>query len=66
MGPAVIAEIFNRIAEILITIGIPSKVAKAEIQTHPVIAEAKIRNYSIYFKIVKTFFVLLTYQFIFP
>ena len=35
------------IAEIVISIGIPSKEAKAEIEIHRVIAEAKIRKCSI-------------------
>ena len=44
---AVIAQILNPIVELVIPIGIPSKEAKAKIKTHPVIAEAKIRNCSI-------------------
>ena len=44
---AVIAQIFNPIAELVIPIGILSKEAKVKIKTHPVIAEAKIRNCSI-------------------
>ena len=40
--PAAIALIFNSIAELVIPIGISSKEAKAEIETHPVIVEAKI------------------------
>ena len=35
------------IAEIVISIGIPSKETKAEIEIHPVIAEAKIKKCSI-------------------
>ena len=35
------------IAEIVISIGIPSKETKAKIEIHPVIAEAKIRKCSI-------------------
>ena len=35
--PAVIAQTFNPIAELLIPIGIPIKEAKAEIEIHPVI-----------------------------
>ena len=38
--PAAIAQIFNPITELVIPIGIPSKEAKAEIEIHPVIAEA--------------------------
>ena len=45
--PAVIAQIFNLIAELVIPIGIPTKEAKAEMETHPVIVEAKIRKCSI-------------------
>ena len=41
--PAVLAQIFNPIAELVIPIEIPAKGAKAEMETHPVIAEAKIR-----------------------
>ena len=47
--PEFIAEIFNPIAEyqIRIPIRIPNKEAKAEIEIHPVIVEAKIRKCSI-------------------
>ena len=45
--PAVISHIFNPIAELVIPIGIPIKEAKAEIEIHPVIVEAKIRKCSI-------------------
>ena len=38
--PAAIAQIFNPITELVIPIGIPSKEPKAEIEIHPVIAEA--------------------------
>ena len=41
--PAVIAQIFNAVAELVIPIGIPTKEAKAEMETHPVIVEAKIK-----------------------
>ena len=44
---AVIALIFNSIAELVIPIGIPIKEAKTEIEIHPVIVEAKIRECSI-------------------
>ena len=37
-NPAGIAQIFNSIAEFIITIGKPSKKAKAEIGIHPVTA----------------------------
>ena len=42
--PAAIAQIFNPIAELVISTGLPSKEAKAEIEIHPVTVEAKIRN----------------------
>ena len=43
----VIAQIFNPVVELVIPIGIPTKEAKAEIETHPAIAEPKIRKCSI-------------------
>ena len=45
--PTVIAQMSNRISKLVIRIEIPSKEAKAEIEIHPVIAEAKIRKCSI-------------------
>ena len=45
--PAVIAQIFNPIAELVIPIGTPSKEAKVEIEIHPVIVEVKIMECSI-------------------
>ena len=46
--PAVIAQIFNPVAELIIFIGMPTKKKeKAEIKIYSVIAEAKIRNSSI-------------------
>ena len=44
---AVIAQLFNPIAEPVIPTGIPTEEAKAEIETHPVIVEPKIRKCSI-------------------
>ena len=44
--PAVIAEIFNAIAEHIISIGIPRKETKTEIEIPPT-AEAKMRKCSI-------------------
>ena len=41
---AAIAQIFNHIPELLISIRIPSKEAEAEIEIHPVIVEAIIRK----------------------
>ena len=45
---AAIAQIINPIAELVMLIRIPSKEAKAEIEIHPVIVEAKIIKCSIY------------------
>ena len=45
--PAVITQIFNLIDELVIHTRIPTKEAKAEIETHPVIIETKIRKYSV-------------------
>ena len=45
--PAVIAQTFIPIAELVIPIGLPIKEAKAEIEIYPVIVEAKTRKYSI-------------------
>ena len=45
--PAVIAQIFNPIAELVIPMKIPIKEKKAEMKTHPVIVEITIRNWSI-------------------
>ena len=45
--PAVIAQILNPIAELVIPTGTPSEEAKAEVEIHPVIVEAKKRKCSI-------------------
>ena len=45
--PAAIAHIFSLISELAIPVGIPNKEAKAEIEMHPVIAESKIKTFSI-------------------
>ena len=45
--PAVIAQIFNPTAELVISVGTPLKEAKAETETHLVMVEAKTRNFSI-------------------
>ena len=44
--PVVIEETFDLVAELVISIVIPSKEAKAEIEIGPVVVEAKIRKYS--------------------
>ena len=46
--PAVIAQIFKPIAELVIPIGIPIKEVKGEIEIHPVIVEAKRRKCSVF------------------
>ena len=43
--PAVIAQVFNSVKELVIPTGIPIKEAKAEIEMHPAIIEAKMRKY---------------------
>ena len=45
--PAVITQIFNPIAELVIPTGIPTKEAKAEMETHPVIVKITISESSI-------------------
>ena len=45
--PAVIAQIFNPIAELVFLIGIPSKESKAAIEIHVAIVEIEIRKCSI-------------------
>ena len=40
--PVVITQMFNPIVELAIPIGIPTKEAKAEMETHPVIVEITI------------------------
>ena len=42
--PAVIAQIFNLIEELVIPLGIPIKEGRAEIEIYRVIEEAKIRK----------------------
>ena len=37
--PVIIIQIFNPIAELVVPIGIPTKEAKVEMETHPVIVE---------------------------
>ena len=49
---AVITQIFNPIVELAIPIGIPTKEGKAEIETHPVIVEVTISEWSISFKTI--------------
>ena len=56
---AAIAENFNSTAELVIPIGIPTKDEQAEIERQPVIAEAKIRKFSIKFRVAQRFLCLL-------
>ena len=57
--PAVIPQILILTAELVAPMGIPTKGAKAEIETHPVTAEAKTSKRSIQFNVVQTFLWLL-------
>ena len=45
--PAVITEIYIVIAELAVPTGIPTKEARAEIETHPVTVEARISKCSV-------------------
>ena len=45
--PAIIAQIFNPIAELVNPNGIPNKEANAEIEIYPVIVELKMRKCSL-------------------
>ena len=45
--PAVIAQMFNPISELLISIGIPTKGAKVEIEIHSLTAKAETSKRSI-------------------
>ena len=44
---AIIAQVFNPVTELVIPIGISTKEAEAEMETHPVVVKAKIRKCSI-------------------
>ena len=45
--PAIFVQIFHPDVELVIPIGIPSKEAKAVIETYPLIAETKIKKCSV-------------------
>ena len=60
----VIAQIFNPIAEILIPIAIQSKESNAEIETHPLIAKAKMKKVFHVIYNYRNFFVVIIHQFI--
>ena len=45
--PEIITQIFNSIAELIIPTGIPTKEAKAEMETYPVTAKINLSKYSI-------------------
>ena len=47
LSPAVIAQIFNTVAELVIPIGITATEAKAKMVTHPIIVEIIISKWSI-------------------
>ena len=53
--PAVITQIFNPIVELAVPIGILTKEAKAEMETHPALVEIAISESSMYFKTIQTF-----------
>ena len=45
--PAVIAQVLNPVVELAIPLGIPTKEPKEEMETHPVIVETTISEWSI-------------------
>ena len=45
--PTIITQIFNPIAELVIPLGIRTKEEIAEMETHPVVVEIKINEWSI-------------------
>ena len=47
MTYTVISQVFNTIVELVIPIGIPTKKAKEEMETHLITVEAMIRKFSI-------------------
>ena len=51
----IITEIFDPTTELVITAIIPTKEAKAEIETHPVTVESRIRKCAIKLKSYKSF-----------
>ena len=60
--PAAFAQIFNPIAELVIPINIPSNEAKAEIEIHPAIVEAKIKNTNIFVLFIHRFILLYFFK----
>ena len=52
--PATIAQILNLIVEIIITLEISTKEAKAEMEIHRVTAKTKVRKCSMQFRFVQT------------
>ena len=54
--PALITKILNPIAEMVITIGIPSKETKEEMEPYPVTVEAKIRSAQYKSKLYRLFY----------
>ena len=56
---AVIPQLFNPIAELVIPVEIPGKEAKAEIEMHLLIVKAKIRKFSNLFVLLTHLFILL-------
>ena len=60
--PAVIAQIISPIEELVIPIGIPTKEAKAKIETHPVTIETKISYCSKLYKHFYTSYSLIHFD----
>ena len=63
-NPVIIAQMFNPIAELVIPIRIPTKEEEEEeeeeeMEIHPLIAEDKIRKYSVEFRVVQKFLCFL-------
>ena len=53
--PTFITQFFNSIAELAISIGIPTKDTKAEMETHPVIVIITIRELLVQLKTLQNF-----------
>ena len=64
----IITEVFNTTAELVIPTGIPTKEAETEMETHPLIVEIKISEWSVYnsklYKHFYAFYSLIHFDFI--
>ena len=58
---AVIRKIFNPAAEFAMPIEETTNETKTELKIHPMKVEIKISDHSLYFKVVQTYFVLLSH-----